>query len=184
MPKVIAVFNMTLDGVCDHTAGIPDPEIHHYYANLLKEGDAILYGRVTFQLMEYWRQFIGSPSEDESNNHFAKCINQIPKIVFSNTLKEVNWQTAHLASLSLSEEVRKLKQQANTIYVGSRSLIIQLLQLQLIDELQLLIYPVLSGRGMRLFEESDLSSLLNLKKVKAFNGGAIVLYYSVVKSEN
>lgn len=54
MGKVIATFNMTLDGVCDHTAGIPDQEIHDYYSDLLEQGDAILYGRITFELMEYW----------------------------------------------------------------------------------------------------------------------------------
>ena len=55
MRKVIAAINMTLDGFCDHTAIIPDEEIHQHYTELLSKGDAILYGRITYQLMEYWR---------------------------------------------------------------------------------------------------------------------------------
>lgn len=53
MRKIIAAFNMTLDGICDHTAGIPDQEIHSHYTDLLNQADAILYGRITFHLMEY-----------------------------------------------------------------------------------------------------------------------------------
>ena len=66
MRKVIAAINMTLDGFCDHTAGIPDEEIHQHYTELLNEGDAILYGRITYQLMEYWQPLVKNPSGEKT----------------------------------------------------------------------------------------------------------------------
>jgi dihydrofolate reductase len=55
MRKIVAAFNMTLDGFCDHTVGLPDEEIHQHYTELLSEADAILYGRITYELMKYWQ---------------------------------------------------------------------------------------------------------------------------------
>ena len=86
MRKVIAAINMTLDGFCDHTAGIPDEEIHQHYTELLGRGDVILYGRITYQLMEFWRTLLENPSEEKSMNDFAMAIDKIPKIIFSHTL--------------------------------------------------------------------------------------------------
>lgn len=169
---------MTLDGICDHTAGIPDEDIHQHYTDLLSEGDAILYGRTTYQLMEFWREFLENPSEEKSMNDFAIAIDKIPKIVFSHTLKSVDWETATLAKRDLKEEVLKLKQQpGKDIFVGSRSLIIQLINLNLIDELQLCIYPVIAGAGLPLFENINDRTLLKLIKTKTFPGDAIILYY-------
>ena len=83
MRKVIAAINMTLDGFCDHTAGLPDEEIHLHYATLLGQGDVILYGRKTYQLMEFWQPFLEKPSEDKSMNDFAIAIDKIQKLFFS-----------------------------------------------------------------------------------------------------
>lgn len=178
MRKIIAALNMTLDGICDHTAGIPDEDIHQHYTDLLSEGDAILYGRTTYQLMEFWRQFLENPSEEKSMNDFAIAIDNIPKIVFSHTLKNVDWETATLAKHDLKDEVLKLKQQpGKAVFVGSRSLIIQLINLNLIDELQLCIYPVIAGAGLPLFENINDRTMLKLIKTKTFPGGAIILYY-------
>src|SRR5690606_184488 len=178
MRKVIAALNMTLDGICDHTAGIPDVEIHQHYTELLGQGGAILYGRTTYQLMEYWRTFLENPSEKKSMNDFAKAIDKIPKIVFSHTLKNVDWQTATLANCDLKETILELKQQSGeNIFIGSRSLIIQLLKLNLIDELQLCIYPMVEGKGLALFEDIKDRIIVKLIKTKTFNDGAVILYY-------
>src|SRR5580765_2516133 len=124
MRKLIAAFNMTLDGFCDHTAALPDEEIHQHYTELLGQGDAILYGRTTYQLMEYWRTLLENPSDEKSMNDFAIAIDKIPKIVFSHTLKTVEWESAKLANRDIEEEVLELKQQSGKdILVGSRSLI-------------------------------------------------------------
>ena len=169
---------MTLDGFCDHTAGIPDEEIHQHYTELLKQGDAILYGRTTYQLMEFWRTLLENPSEDKSMNDFAQVINKIPKIVFSRTLKNVDWKSSTIAKRDLKEEVLELKQQpGKDILIGSRSLIIQLMNLNLINEYQLCIHPVVAGNGLPLFENINDRTILKLIKTKTFGGGAVTLYY-------
>lgn len=169
---------MTLDGIFDHTAGIPDEEIHQHYTELLRQGDAILYGRTTYQLMEFWRTFLENPSEEKSMNDFAMAIDKIPKIVFSHTLKNVDWESATIAKQDLKDEVLELKQQSGkNIFVGSRSLIIQLLKLNLIDEYQLCVYPVIAGKGLPLFENINDRTILKLIKTKTFSGGAVTLYY-------
>ena len=178
MRKLIAAINMTLDGFCDHTAGIPDDEIHQHYADLLNNADTILYGRITYQLIEYWRTLLENPSDEKSMNDFAIAINKIPKIVFSHTLKNVEWESAKLANRDIEEEVLELKQQSGKdILVGSRSLIIQLMKLNLIDEYQLCIHPVIAGTGLPLFENIKDRTVLKLIKTKTFSGGAVTLYY-------
>ena len=129
MRKLIAAINMTLDGFCDHTSGVPDKEIHQHYADLLRSADTALYGRITYQLMEFWRTVLKNPTDDEATDDFAVATDNIPKVVFSRTLKNVDWKSAKLASRDLEKEVLELKQQSGRdILVGSRSLIIQLMK--------------------------------------------------------
>jgi len=178
MRKVIAAINTTIDGNCDHTVGIADEEIHQHYTHLLDNAGVILYGRTTYQLMEFWRTILEKPSAEKSMNDFALAIDKIQKIVFSHTLKNVDWKSANLASRNLEEEVLELKQQSGKdIFVGSRSLIIQLMNLNLIDELQLCIQPVIAGKGLSLFEDINDRTIFKLKKTKTFNDGAVILYY-------
>lgn len=182
MTKVIAAINMTLDGFCDHTAISPDEEIHQHYTELLSNADVILYGRITYQLMEFWKEMIINPSGEKSMDDFAKAIDKIPKIVFSNTLKEIDWDTAKLSKQSLEEEVLELKQQSyNNIFIGCRSLILQLMKLNLIDELQICIHPVVVGSGSPLFDNAQDKTFFKLIKTKTFDSGAIILYYEPVR---
>jgi dihydrofolate reductase len=184
MRKVIAAINMTLDGFCDHTAIIPDEEIHQHYTELLSEADAILYGRITYQLMEYWQPFVKNPSGEKTMDDFAMAIDKIPKIVFSHTLKNVEWESAKLTNRAIKEEVLELKQQpGKDILVGSRSLIIQLMKLNLIDEFQLCVHPVIAGNGLPLFENIHGRSILKLLKTKSFSSGAVTLYYEPIKND-
>src|SRR6266542_2296105 len=130
MRKIIAAINMTIDGFCDHKAGLPDEEILQHYTELLGQADLILYGRTTYQLMEFWRTLLENPSDEKSMNDFAIAIDKIPKIVFSHTLKNVEWESAKLANRDIEEEVLELKQQSGKdILVGSRSLIVALTNL-------------------------------------------------------
>ena len=178
MRKLIAAINMTLDGFCDHTAGLPDEEIHQHYTELLRQADLILYGRTTYQLMEFWRTLLANPSEEKSMNGFAVAIDKIPKIVFSHTLKDIEWHSAKLSNKSLEEKVLELKRQpGGDILVGSRSLIIQLMKLNLIDEYQLCVHPVVAGSGLPLFENINDRTILKLIKTKTFSGGAVTLFY-------
>jgi dihydrofolate reductase len=178
MRKVIAAINMTLDGVFDHEAGIPDEEIHQHYAELLRDADAILYGRITYQLMQYWQTLIKNPSGEKSIDDFAKAIDKVPKIVFSHTLTTTDWDSATLANQTIEETILQFKQQSGTpIFIGSRSLIIQLMKLNLIDEYQLCVHPVIAGSGISLFENINDRKVLKLIKTKTFSGGAVILYY-------
>src|SRR5664279_6346387 len=98
MRKVIAAINMTLDGVCDHTAGIADKQLHQHYAELINNAGVLLYGRTTYQLMQFWQTLLRNPSGEKSMDDFAISIDKIPKLVFSRTLKDTNWNSAKLAN--------------------------------------------------------------------------------------
>ena len=182
MAKLIAAMNMTLDGFCDHTAMIADEEIHQHYTELLNSAGTVLYGRITFQLMEYWVSVVKNPTGVKSMDDFAVTIDNIPKIVFSRTLKNLEWKTARLATRDIKEEVLELKQQAGKdILVGSPSLIVALTQLDLIDEYQLGVQPTVLGSGLPLFRNIKDRIDLKLVKTKTFSCGAITLYYEANK---
>jgi dihydrofolate reductase len=184
MRKVIAAFNMTLDGVCDHTAGIADEQLHQHYSELVNNAGVILYGRTTYELMQFWQTLLHNPSGKKSMDDFAIAIDKIQKIVFSNTLKDPGWDTAELAKTPLCEEVLERKQQpGKDILVGSRSLIIQLLNSKLIDEFQICIHPVIEGKGLLLFDQVKERILLKLKKTKTLSSGATVIYYEPTSGE-
>jgi dihydrofolate reductase len=179
MRKVIAAINMTIDGFCDHTAGIVDDELHQHYNDLLSNAGILLYGRITYQLMEsYWPSVVKNPTGNKPMDDFALIIQNIPKLVFSHTLNNVEWENAKLAKRSIEEEVRDLRQKAgNDIFVGSPSLIVELTKLRLIDEFQLCVHPVILGNGLPLFKNINNTSILRLLKTKILGSGAIVLYY-------
>ena len=178
MRKLIAAINMTLDGFCDHTAMIADDEIHQHYSELLRSAGTLLYGRITYQLMEYWPTLIKNPSGNKSMDEFAVIMDNIPKVVFSHTLKSVEWRTARLAKRDLKEEVLKLGQQpGKDILVGSPSLIVALSQIDLIDEYQLGVQPIVLGSGLPLFKNIRDRIDLKLLKTKSFGCGAVMLYY-------
>ncbi|MES1217844.1 MAG: dihydrofolate reductase family protein [Bacteroidota bacterium] len=187
MRKVIAVLNMTLDGFCDHTAMIADDEIHQHYSELLLSAGTILYGRITYQLMEYWPTVLKNPTGNKSMDEFAEVIDKIPKIVFSHTLNIVDpiaigWKTARLAKRDIKEEVLELRQQeGKDILVGSPSLIVTLSQLNLIDEYQLGVQPTVLGSGLPLFKNIRERIDLKLLKTKTFGCGAVILYYQPAK---
>src|SRR6478672_10508136 len=113
MRKLIAAINMTLDGFCNHTAMIADDEIHQHYNELLSNADTLIYGRITYQLMEsYWPTVVKNPTGSKPTDEFAVLIDNISKIVFSHTLKNVDWKNAKLVNVDIEEEVLELKQQA------------------------------------------------------------------------
>ncbi len=174
---------MTLDGFCDHTAGIPDDELHEHYNEVLRNADTLIYGRITYQLMEsYWPTVIKDPTGNKPTDDFAVLIDNISKIVFSNTLKSVGWKNARLAKGNITEEVLELKQQAgNDIIVGSRSLIIAALNLNIVDEFQICVQPIILGNGLSLFKNINDRIDLTLLKTKTFSSGSVIFYYEPKK---
>ena len=183
MRKLIAAINMTLDGFCDHTAVIADDEIHQHYNELLSNADTLLYGRITYQLMEsYWPTVVKNPTGNKPTDEFAVIIDDISKIVFSHTLKNVEWKNAKLAKGAIKDEVLELKQQSGKdILVGSRSLIVSLMELNLIDEFQLCVHPVIVGNGLPLFKNINDKTIFKFIKTKIFGCGAVTLYYEAIK---
>lgn len=183
MRKVIAAINLTLDGFCDHTAMIADDEIHQHYNELLSNADTILYGRITYQLMEsYWPSVVKKPTGNKPMDEFAVLIDDISKIVFSTTLKTVEWKNTRLAAEDIKEVVLKLKQQTGkNILAGSRTMITTLMQLGLIDEYQFCVQPIVLGSGLPLFKNVKDRINLQLLKTKTFGCGAVALYYESTK---
>lgn len=186
MRKIIAAMNMSLDGYCDHTMQVSNVDfkaIHKHYSELLHGAGALLYGRITFHLMEYWRTLLNEPSGDKAMDEFAVMIDRIPKIVFSHTLQSTDWNTAGIASKELVDEVQQLKQQeGRDVLVGSPGLIAQLTQAGLIDEYQLCIFPLIAGNGLILFKDITAQVNLQLVDTKTLGGGAVVLYYKKIAS--
>jgi len=179
MRKLIAGINMTVDGFCDHTAAIADDELHEHYNQLLADGDTMLWGRITYQLMEnYWPIVAKNPTGNKPADDFALLIDDMSKIVFSRTLTQVDWKNTTLMKGDLKEKVLELKQQSGkNILAGSPSLIAALTQLGLVDEFQLCIHPIILGKGLPLFKNVEDRVDLKLIKTKTFASGAIVHYY-------
>ena len=176
---------MTLDGICDHTAIVPDEEIHQHYTDLINNAGAILYGRITYQLMQFWQTLLKNPSGEKSMDDFAVAIDKVPKIVFSHTLKSTGWDNAKLSDQSLEKSSFKTQTRAKPReqrhFSWKPEFILQLLKLNLIDEFQLCVHPVIAGSGLPLFENVNDRTIFKLLKTKTFTGGAVTHYYEPIK---
>jgi dihydrofolate reductase len=184
MRKLIFAINLTLDGCCDHTKGIPDEELHDYHTALLKDAGTFLYGRKTYQLMvPFWPDVAAKdPSANpKSINDFARAFDAINQIVvFSKTLDKAEGKNTKIISGNLRDEVLKLKQeQGKSILTGGVSIPSQLIELDLVDEYHFVVQPLLAGEGTRLLEGINLPELLKLKLVdtKIFKSGCVALRY-------
>lgn len=179
MRKIIFSINNTLDGCADHTKVIADDELHEFYTDLLSDVDVILMGRKTYLLMEgFWPIVYEDRRSTKSMIGFANIFNPMHKIVFSNTLKEVNWQNSQLENRSLQEVISDLKDQGGkNISAGSLSIAIQLLKLNLIDEFWFVVQPIIGGNGNKLFEDFNDTRKLKFIDLKKFNSGVVGLHY-------
>jgi dihydrofolate reductase len=171
-------INVTLDGCCDHLAIPPDEELHRHAVENLNQADALLFGRVTYEMMESaWRppaSTVGRPDWMES---FAETINAAKKYVVSSTLEQVDWN-AELIRGNLSQTIRQLKEKSGQgLFVGGVMLPLALTELGLIDEYEFVVHPRLAGHGPTLF--TGLSKYVDLKLVSQvkFGSGASALRY-------
>ena len=178
MRKVVFAINITLDGYCGHESGIADDELHEYFSGLLRDSDIHIFGRDTYHLMyPYWHDVAVNQSETEVINEFARTFDSIPKIVFSTTMKSVEWNNTTLLHSNLREEIIKLKAQpGKNIAIGSLKIASQAAEWDLIDEYHLVFHPVIAGKGPRLFE-TDKSFTLKLVGSKTFRSGVVALHY-------
>src|SRR4030095_15149492 len=179
MRKFISFINVTLDGFCDHTAVIADEELHENDNELFRNADTVLFGRKTYQLMEGgWPPIVKNPTGTKAVDEFAILIDNISKIVFSNTLKSVEWKNTRLAKKSIREEVQELKERpGKNILVGGPTLIIECMNLGLINKYQFCLQPIILGKGLPLFKNIKDRVNLKLLSTKTYKSGVVLLSY-------
>ena len=171
-------INVTLDGCVDHRAGIADAEVHRYHQESLDRADALLFGRVTYEMMLVWRLPGVLTAMPEWTHPFARTIDAAKKYVVSRTLKTVDWNS-ELVQGDLGAGVRKLKEQPgkNIFIDGSSQLVHELLEHELIDELHLLLYPLVLGGGKRLLPQGVYSKF-RLLGARPYPTGVVGLHYA------
>jgi dihydrofolate reductase len=175
-------INVTLDGCCDHRAIDPDQELlrelHRHAAENLDRADALLFGRVTYEMMEAAFRPPAQPGErPDLMDPFARTIDAAKKYVVSSTLDRVDWN-AELVRGDLGEAVQRLKQEPGKgLGVGGVKLPLALAELGLIDEYELVVHPRLAGHGPTLF--AGLSKPVDLKLVSRLElgSGAVAMRY-------
>jgi dihydrofolate reductase len=171
-------INITLDGCCDHRAIPADEDVHRHAAENLNRADALLLGRVTYELMESaWRGPAEPGAMPDWMESFAQTINAARKYVVSSTLDQVDWN-AELLRGDLGTAVQQLKRQPGKgVLVGGVTLPLALTELGLIDEYEFVVCPRLAGHGPTLF--SGLSRYVDLKLSSRLElgAGAVALRY-------
>lgn len=175
-------INVTLDGCCHHEAGLPpDEESMGHWTAMMERADALLYGRVTYEMMQSaWRKPASGVWPDwmeEWEIPFAEAIHRVKKYVVSSTLREVDWN-AELIRGDLGDAVRRLKQESGQgLSVGGVTLPTALADLGLIDEYEFVVQPVLAGHGPTLLAGLRERIPLELVDRHEFRSGAVVQRY-------
>jgi dihydrofolate reductase len=171
-------INVTLDGNCDHREGFADEELHRRAAENLERADALLFGRVTYQMMEEaWRGPAPAGARPDWMEPFARTIDAAKKYVVSSTLERVDWNSELLRG-DLREAVQRLKREPGKgLLTGGVRLPLALAELGLIDEYEFVVHPRIVGHGPTLF--AGLSKPLDLKLVSwlEYGSGAVAMRY-------
>jgi dihydrofolate reductase len=175
-------INVTLDGCCDHRAGFPDEDLHRHAVENLNRADALLFGRVTYEMMEAaWRPVAQTGARPDGMADwvvpFARTIDAAKKYVVSSTLDRVDWN-AELVRGDLGKAVQQLKRQPGKgLFVGGVKLPQALAELGLIDEYEFVVHPRLTGHGPTLF--AGLSKWIDLRLVSRveLGSGAVAMRY-------
>jgi dihydrofolate reductase len=171
-------INVTLDGCCDHRAILADEDLHRHHAENLAHADALLFGRVTYEMMEAaWRQPAPADARPEWMEPFARTIDAAKKYVVSSTLDRVDWN-AELVRGDLGNAVQRLKRESGKgLLTGGVTLPLALAELGLIDEYELVVHPRLVGHGPTLL--AGLSKHVDLQLVSRveFGAGVVAMRY-------
>ncbi len=175
-------INVTLDGCCDHREMFPDEDLHRHAAENLAQADALLFGRVTYEMMEAaWRPPARTGVRPDWMadwmEPFARTIDAAKKYVVSSTLDRVDWN-AELVRGDLGKAVQQLKRESGKgLLVGGVTLPLALAELGLIDEYEFVVHPRIAGHGPTLF--AGLSKYVDLKLVNRleFGSGAVAMRY-------
>lgn len=171
-------INVSLDGCCDHNAMSADEELHRHAVENLERADALLFGRVIYEMMETaFRPAAQTEARPEWTDPFARTINAAKKYVVSSTLEQVDWN-AELVRGDLGQAVQQLKQQPGKgLFLGGVKLPMALAELGLIDEYEFIVHPRLVGNGPTLFAGLSKHVDLQLVNRKEFTSGAVALQY-------
>jgi dihydrofolate reductase len=185
MGKLIVFIMVSLDGFFegpDHELDwhVTDEEFDLFAIEQLRQIGTILFGRKTYQMMaDYWP----TQSAIKDDPVVAELMNSLPKVVFSTTLKSVNWMNSSLVQGDSGKAVQKMKNSADEdlILFGSAELMNFLIKRNLVDEIRLMINPVVLGRGHPLFSDPDQRLRLILLNARPFKSGNVLLNYEVAK---
>jgi dihydrofolate reductase len=174
-------INVTLDGCVDHQEGIADDETHAFFTRLMDESGAMLWGRVTYEMMEsYWPAVArGEVQAPPSLYEWAVKLDAKPKYVVSSTRTDFPWTNSHLIAGDLREGVQRLKDATPAgVLLGSGKLATALDRLDLIDEYRLLVHPRIAGHGPTLYQ-GGLPGTRRLELISAapFRDGAVAMHY-------
>lgn len=171
-------MNVTLDGCCDHTAGIADDEMHDHFTRLMDDAGAMLWGRTTYEMMEsHWPSVARDENAPRAEREWAIKLDAKTKYVVSTTRHGYAWENTVHVQGDLREAVERIKAQTpGGVLLGSLTLGAELQRLDLIDEYRLVIHPVIAGRGPRLFDGLAESRHLERVSVSTFKGGHTAIH--------
>ena len=172
-------LNVTLDGCCDHREGIADDELHDYFTQLMDAAGAMLWGRVTYELMESaWPAVARDENAPRAMREWARKLEAKPKYVVSGSRRDFPWTNSIRLEGDLHEAVKQLKEKTpQGVLVGSLTLSAALERLGLIDEYRLVVHPVIAGHGPTLFQGLEPSRRLELVSTTRFQSGAMATHY-------
>lgn len=172
-------INVTLDGCCDHRAGIPDDEMLRYWTRLMDAAGAMLFGRTTYEMMEdAWPRVARDPKAKPADRSWAKKLEAKPKYVVSTKRRDFPWNNTHHVTGDLTRAVKGLKKATpRGVLVGSPKLSAALERLNLIDEYRVVVHPVVAGHGPYLFSGLKPSSHLKLVATTRLKSGIVALHY-------
>ena len=173
--------NVTLDGCVDHREGIADDETHDFFTRLMDESGAMLWGRVTYEMMEsYWPGVAGGAEDaPPAMREWAVKLEAKPKYVVSSTRRDFPWTNSHHVGGDLGAGVQRLKDATpKGVLLGSVTLAAELDRLELIDEYTFLVHPRLAGHGPTLYQSGlPVTRRLELLSARPLRCGAVAMSY-------
>lgn len=174
-------MNITIDGYCDHTLANPSPEVHDYFTQLMDDVDLLFFGRVMYELMfPYWSDVAKDQSGTADEVRFGERITAIEKVVISKTLRSAEYNTRIIRSNPVEELLKLRALPGKNISVDSVSLLPEVIAAGLIDEFNMVIHPIMAGKGRRFLDTDSLRDKLELKLkgTKTFKNGCVALHYA------
>ena len=183
MRKLIWTMSVSVDGFMegpDHDIGwhLVDEELHWHFNDWMRDAGAFLSGRVTYELMaEFWPTADADPESPPAMVDFARIWRETPKLVFSTTLDNAEWNTT-IARDVVPDDIRAMKAQSGgDLVLGGANVGATFLRHDLIDEIRVYVHPVVIGEGTRMFQATDVHRALRLADTHTFGNGVVLLRY-------